>query len=115
MNRGEVWCINLCSSIGNEMQDPHPAVVINNDNIRELDLRIIVPITSWKSHFEGKSILVKINANSQNGLKHGSAANVLQMRSIDTKRFLRQLGSLTVNQMERIEEAIYNVLNLPFK
>lgn len=115
MNRGEVWCIDLCRSVGNEMRDPHPAVIINDDNIRELDLRIIIPITSWQSHFQGKPILVKINANSRNGLDHGSAANVLQMRSVDTKRFLHQLGSLTDNQMDKIEEAIYIVLNLPFR
>ena len=97
------------------MRDPHPAVVINDDNIQELNLRIIIPITSWQPHFKGKSIMVKINANHRNGLKHGSAANVLQMRSVDAKRFIRPLGTLTTSQMEKIEEAIYIVLKLPFK
>lgn len=114
-NRGEVWCVDLTPSTGNEMFDPHPAVVVNDDNIRTLDLRIIVPITTWQSYFQGKSFLVKINANNRNGLDHGSAANVLQVRSVDArKRFLDQLGELTPQQMDKIEEALCIVMKLPF-
>lgn len=114
-NRGEVWCVNLTPSIGNEMLDPHPAVVVNDDKFRSLDLRIIVPITTWQPHFKGISFFVKINKNPSNGLKHASAANVLQVRSVDAqKRFMHQLGRLTKNQMDKIEEALCIVMNLPF-
>lgn len=115
MNRGDVWLIDLNPTKGKELRDPHPAVIINNDNIRELDLRIIVPITTWKNHFRDKSFLVKINANSRNGLNHGSAANVLQLRSVSTERFINYKGSLTDNQIEKIEDAIFIVLKLPFR
>lgn len=114
-NRGEVWCVNLTPSIGNEMNDPHPAVIVNDDNIRSLDFRIIVPITTWKSHFRGLSFIVKINKNNANGLHHASGANVLQVRSVDAqKRFMHQMGKLTKTQMDKIEEALCIVLNLPF-
>jgi mRNA interferase MazF len=114
-NRGEVWCVDLCPSTGNEMRYPHPAVVVNDDNIRSLNYRIIVPITSWESHYKGLCFFIKINSNNRNGLDHGSAANVLQIRSVDAKkRFKKQLGSLTTLQMDKIEEAICIVLKLPF-
>lgn len=114
-NRGEVWQVNLSPSDGREMRDPHPAVVVSNNQINPLPYRIIVPITSWKNEFRNKSFFVKINRNSRNGLDHASAANVLQVRSVDARqRFMHQLGELTDNQMEKIEDALYIVLNLPF-
>jgi mRNA interferase MazF len=114
MNRGEVWIVDLTPSYGNEMRDPHPAVIINDDSIRELNLRVIVPITSWKNRFKGKSVLIKINPNPQNGLSNKSAVNVLQIRSVDAKRFKTRLGKVTDIQMERIEEGICIILKLPF-
>lgn len=114
MNRGEVWIVDLTPSYGNEMRDPHPAVIISDDNIRELNLRVIVPLTTWKYHFKGKSVLIKINPNQKNGLKNKSAANVLQIRSVDSRRFKKKLGKLSGIQMERIEEGICIILNLPF-
>ena len=114
-NRGEVWQVNLTPSDGREMRDPHPAVVVSNNKINFLPYRIIIPITTWRDNFRGKSFFVKINSNSRNGLNHASAANVLQVRSVDAqKRFMHKLGELTDNQMEKIEDALYIVLNLPF-
>ncbi|MGP8189072.1 MAG: type II toxin-antitoxin system PemK/MazF family toxin [Methanobacterium sp.] len=114
-NRGEIWCVNLTPSIGNEMEDPHPAVIVNDDRIRSLDFRIIVPITTYQAHFKGQSFFVKINSNNTNGLDHASAANVLQVRSVDArKRFMHQIGRVTKNQMDKIEEALCIVMQLPF-
>ncbi|WP_286476562.1 type II toxin-antitoxin system PemK/MazF family toxin [Methanobacterium sp. CWC-01] len=114
-NRGEVWCVNLTPSAGREMYDPHPAVVVSADAFNLFAYRIIVPITTWKQEFKGKSFFVKINANSRNGLDHGSAANVLQVRSVDaSERFINRLGTLTDPQMDKIEEALCIIMDLPF-
>lgn len=116
MNRGEIWLINLDPPYGKEMGKRRPAVILNNDGMRgSLDFRIVAPITSWKNHFENLSFFVKIEPNSTNSLNNISGVNVLQLRSIDTKRFMRKLGQLKTEELEEIENALYIVLKLPFR
>jgi mRNA interferase MazF len=47
MRRGEVWLINLDPTVGSEIQKTRPAVIVNDDAIGILPLRVIVPITAW--------------------------------------------------------------------
>jgi mRNA interferase MazF len=51
MNRGEVWLINLNPTIGAEIQKTQPAIIVNDDELGILPLRVIVPLTDWKEHF----------------------------------------------------------------
>lgn len=45
MVRGEVWLVNLNPTIGAEMQKTRPAVIVNDDAIGILPLKVIVPVT----------------------------------------------------------------------
>jgi mRNA interferase MazF len=47
MRRGEVWLINLDPTVGSEIKKTRPAVIVNDDAIGILPLRVIVPITAW--------------------------------------------------------------------
>jgi mRNA interferase MazF len=47
MRQGEIWEINLSPTVGAEIKKNRPAVIINDDAIGILPLRIIVPITKW--------------------------------------------------------------------
>jgi len=51
MRRGEVWLINLDPTVGAEIQKTRPAVIVNDDAIGILPLKVIVPITSPFAHF----------------------------------------------------------------
>jgi len=44
MLRGEVWLINLDPTIGAEIKKTRPAVIVNDDGVGILPLKIIVPI-----------------------------------------------------------------------
>ena len=46
MRRGEVWLINLDPTVGSEIKKTRPAVIVNDDAIGILPLRVIVPITA---------------------------------------------------------------------
>ena len=46
MRRGEVWLINLEPTVGSEIQKTRPAVIVNDDAIGILPLRVIVPVPS---------------------------------------------------------------------
>ena len=45
MKQGEIWLISLDPAIGAEIKKTRPAVVVNNNALGKLPLKIIVPIT----------------------------------------------------------------------
>ncbi len=45
MNQGEIWIINLDPTIGAEIKKTRPAVIVNDNTLGRLPLKIIVPIT----------------------------------------------------------------------
>jgi len=51
MRRGEVWLINLDPTVGSEIKKTRPAVIVNDDAIGILPLRVIVPITAWQERY----------------------------------------------------------------
>ncbi len=52
MKRNEIWLINLDPTVGAEIQKTRPAVIVNDDDLGLLPLRIIVPLTDWKDRYE---------------------------------------------------------------
>ena len=51
MNRSEVWLINLDPTAGAEIKKTRPAIVVSDDSMGILPLRIIVPLTEWKERY----------------------------------------------------------------
>ena len=51
MRRGEVWLINLDPTIGAEIRKTRPAIIVNDDAVGILPLKVIVPITEWKERY----------------------------------------------------------------
>ena len=47
--QGEVWLVDFDPAKGSEMRNRHPAVVVNDDSVGKLPLRVIVPVTDWKA------------------------------------------------------------------
>ena len=68
MRKGEVWLINLDPTIGAEIQKTRPAIIVNEDAIGVLPLRVIVPLTDWKEHYEIAPWMVRIDPDRTNGL-----------------------------------------------
>ena len=106
MVRGEVWLINLDPTIGAEIRKTRPAVIVSSDAIGILPLRVIVPLTDWKSHYQEAVWMIKIIPNANNGLAKDSAADTFQIRSVSTARFVQKLGEINRDEMEKIVNAI---------
>jgi mRNA interferase MazF len=51
MRRGEAWLINLDPTVGAEIKKTRPAVIVSDDAIGILPLKVIVPITEWKDRY----------------------------------------------------------------
>jgi len=95
MHRGEVWLINLDPAIGSEIKKTRPAVVVNDDAIGILPLKVIVPITEWKDRYSVAPWMVQLEADTESGLSKPSAADAFQVRSVAQERFVRQFAQHT--------------------
>lgn len=106
INRGEIWLVNLDPTIGQEIRKTRPAVVVSSDSIGKLPLRIIVPITDWKSPYANYPWMVYLEPDKQNGLVKKSGADTFQVRSVDQARLVKKLGALSAPTMEEIVAGI---------
>jgi len=106
IKRGEVWLVNFEPTIGREIKKTRPAIVINSDKIGILPIKLVAPITAWKDYLDGNVWLIKIRPHKSNGLTKASAADVLQLRGVDTRRFIKKIGRVSPSVMKSITNAI---------
>jgi len=111
VRQGEIWEINLSPTVGAEIEKKRPAVIINDDAIGVLPLRVIVPITEWKERFQGAIWMVKIEPDSKNKLTKPSAIDTFQIRSVSTRRFIKKTGSVSAKILDEIKTAIKAVID----
>ncbi len=104
--------INLSPTVGAEMKKLRPAVIVNDDALGKLPLKIIVPITDWKEKFEKASWMVKLTPNAQNGLSKISSADCFQVRSVSINRFERKIGEISILNQSNIKVGLKNVLTI---
>ena len=111
MRQGEIWEINLSATVGAEIKKKRPAVIINDDAMGILPLKVIVPLTEWKERFQGALWLVKIEPDNQNKLMKPSTADTFQIRSVSTKRFLKKSGAVSPDVLAEIKTAVKAVID----
>jgi len=112
MNQSEVWLVDLNPTQGSEIQKIRPCLIVNDDAVSALPLRVVVPFTDWKPHYTSANWLVKQNPSLRNGLQKESAADCFQVRSVSTTRFVRKLGMIELLESEKIQRALANVFSI---
>lgn len=112
MRRGQVWLYSADPTVGDEIGKTRPAIIVSNDDMGILRLKIVVPITGWQEVFEQVGWMVKIEPNPTNGLTKRSAADTFQVRSISQQRLVKQIGTLSEETMELIDKALALVLRI---
>ena len=110
MRKGEIWLINLDPTIGSEIRKMRPAVIVSEDAIGILPLRVIVPLTDWKERYSVALWMISITPDAQNGLTKPSAADAFQIRSVSQERFVQRIGALNNDQLKQILKAIQIVI-----
>jgi len=98
MKQSEIWLINLDPAVGAEIKKTRPAIIVNDDGLGKLPLKIIVPLTDWKEHYSIAEWMVEIKADNYNLLSKTSAADCFQIRSVSQDRFIRKIGNITLVQ-----------------
>ncbi|MDH4128045.1 MAG: type II toxin-antitoxin system PemK/MazF family toxin [Spirochaetota bacterium] len=115
MVRGDVWLINLDPTIGEEIRKTRPVIIVNDNEIGILPLKVIVPITDWKNHYTLVDWMVKIEPDSNNGLEKTSAIDTFQVRSVSQQRFIKHLGQISDSLLKQVSYALSLVLSIPFQ
>jgi mRNA interferase MazF len=112
MLRGEVWLVNLDPTIGTEIQKTRPAVIVNDDAVGILPLKVIVPITEWRDRYAVAPWMVRLELLQKNGLDKPSAADAFQIRSVAQQKLVRELEKLSELTMQEITMALTAVLSI---
>jgi mRNA interferase MazF len=112
MKRSEIWLINLDPTIGAEIRKTRPAVIVNDDALGVLPLKIIVPITDWKPNYAIADWMVKLEPDTTNHLTKDPAADCFQVRSLSQLRMVRKIGNVDTLKMSEIEDALARVLKI---
>lgn len=112
MKQGEIWLVSLDPTIGAEIKKTRPAIIVNDDILGKLPLKIIVPLTDWKDRYSIAPWMVKITPDKQNNLTKDSSADCFQIRSLSQERCVKKLGNVDNDTMDRIRSALALVLNI---
>ncbi len=112
MKQSEIWLINLDPTIGAEIRKTRPAIIVNDNVLGKLPLKIIVPLTDWKEKYEIAPWMIKVEPDSNNRLNKTSAADCFQIRSISEQRFVKKIGSVSESIMDEIRIGLSKVLSI---
>src|SRR6266700_2865118 len=111
--RGEVWRIRFDPAEGDEIKKVRTAVVISEDAIGRLRLKIVVPIKEWKSRYASHNWFVKLSSTVANGLSKESGADAFQVKSVAETRFVDRLGEQTPALLDAIAKVIAVCVGVP--
>ena len=112
MKQNEVWLINLDPTVGAEIKKTRPVIIVSDNSLGKLPLKIIVPVTDWKSHYEIAPWMIKIEPTNKNGLIKESSADCFQVRSVSQNRFVKRLGVISDLLMDEIRIGLSKVLSI---
>jgi mRNA interferase MazF len=113
MFRGEIWHMTLQKSGEKPAGSTRPVVIVSSDALGSIPLRVVVPLTSWKSAYTAAPWMVRVPPVLNSGLEQPHAADALQVRSVSISRLAGRLGELPEPIVAEIIHAISVVLENP--
>lgn len=112
MKQKEIWLVNLDPAIGAEIKKTRPCVILNDNAIGVLPLKIIAPITDHKPKFVKVPWMITIEVDKQNNLQKKSVIDVFQVRSISQQRLVKKIGEIKQDHLQEIFIALRVVFGM---
>lgn len=110
--RGEIWDVNWSPGRGAEQQGTRPALIIQNDR-GNASLTYPLTIVASMSRTERELPLhVRIAPNAENGLTDYTDVKCEQVMTIEKSRLLRRRGSISSDELARVDTALKVSLHL---
>ncbi len=112
MNTKDIYLVDLNSTKGAETKKARPCIIVSNDDVGVLPLKVIVPLIGHKETHNNKSWLVPIKPSLQNALVKTSTADALNIRSVSDGRIIKKIGVIDDATYDRLMDAMKIVLNM---
>ncbi|MEK6914480.1 MAG: type II toxin-antitoxin system PemK/MazF family toxin [Nanoarchaeota archaeon] len=109
MNKGEIWIVDFPSRDGREQIGTRPSIVIGDTGT---SLVLAIPLTSNLQALTNLPYTIKISKSKDNRLDKDSIALILQLQTLDKKRFISKIGILEENYLNEIDREIRKLLQL---
>jgi mRNA interferase MazF len=100
----DVWLVSLEPTINSEIKKTRPCIVISPDEINKLLKTVIVaPLTSTIKNYPTRLIIIFQTRESSIVLD--------QIRSVDKSRLLRKLGSISVEDSQKVSNILVTMFS----
>ncbi len=110
--RGEIWDVNWSPGRGAEQQGTRPAFVIQNDRGNSSSSYPLTIVASMSRTERELPLHVRISPSPENGLTDFTDVKCEQIMTIEKSRLLRRRGTITIEELRRVDSALRLSLNL---
>lgn len=110
LKKYDIWLADLNPRMGTEPGKIRPVIIIQSDFLNNVHpSTIICPITT---NVNRSSKILRVNLSSNSALAKPSDILVDQIRSIDNKRFIKKIGSLSSGLRNQLNTNLKIILDL---
>ncbi len=107
---GDIFYATLSPSVGSEQSGLRPVLIIqNNKGNKYCPTTIVIPISSKVAK---RKLPTHIVLESTLGLKEKSVALVEQIRTLDKRRLLNKITTISNSDLDRVKKAVKRNLNI---
>ena len=104
--RGQIWLVNFDPSFGHEYKKVRPALIIQQQKyLISSTLLTVIPISSKIANPTELDIIVK--KDTQNRLMKDSLIKTKQISSFDKRRFIKLIGTIKDDILEKVDKNIH--------
>jgi len=111
IKRGEIYLADLSPVVGSEQGGQRPVLIVQNDIGNKYSPTVIVVAITAQITKSKLPTHVELPAKG-NGLNKDSVILGEQIRTIDKKRLMQQIGALSDEMMDKVNEALAVSLDL---
>ncbi len=110
--RGEIWDVNWSPGRGAEQQGTRPALIIQNDRGNASSSYPLTIVASMSRTERELPLHVRIAPSEENGLTDYTDVKCEQVMTIEKSRLLRRRGTITPDELHRVDIALRLSLSL---